>query len=388
MPRIANRTKRSPVVRPSRRIPELARAILFVRAGGRCQFDGCNKYLLEHHVTLTEGNFAQFAHIVAFSEEGPRGTGNRPSNINDVSNLMLLCPQCHKLIDDNPQKFTRQTLEGYKKRHEERILHVTGLGPEQKTSILVIKCRIGNQTVTVPYDQILQAITPRYPYSKDGLTIDLTLLPPDSGSFVGAACDAIRDQLQGLFSASGEVKHSHHISLFGLAPIPVLIFLGSQLSNKVPLDLYQRHRDTEDWSWKSSGKPVRYSFRRVRRGSVNSRVALLLSLSGAINVRTLPYEVGGSVSVYELTLAGATPNPTFLKRKRDLEEFRTQYQLAIATILRNHPGVRQIDLFPAVPAPIAVLCGRELLPKAYPPFRVYDNKKHKGGFVYQLTINN
>lgn len=388
MPKKPNKIKQSPVVKLSRKIPELVRIILFVRAGGRCEFDGCNDYLIEHHVTLTEGNFAQFAHIVAFSEEGPRGKGRRPSDINNVSNLMLLCPRCHKLIDDNAEKFTRRTLEGYKKRHEERICHVTGLGPEQKTSILVIKSKIGSQTVSVPFDQILQAITPRYPYSKTGLTIDLTQLPSDGASFIGAACETIKAELQGFFSASGEVRQSHHVSLFGLAPIPVLIFLGSQLSNKVPLDLYQRHRNTEDWSWKSAGKPVRYSFRQLRRGKKDSRVALLLSLSGTINVRTLPSEIGKSVPVYELTLAGVTPNPTFLKIKRDLEEFRTQYQLAVATILRNHPGVRQVDLFPAVPGPIAVLCGRELLPKAYPPFRVYDNDKSKKGFVYQLTINN
>ena len=49
------------------------RLLLFVRAGGRCQFDGCNRYLLEHYPTLREGNFAEIAHIVAFREDGPRG---------------------------------------------------------------------------------------------------------------------------------------------------------------------------------------------------------------------------------------------------------------------------------------------------------------------------
>ena len=83
------------------------RLLLFVRAGGRCEFDGCNKDLLKHHVTLKEGNFAEMAHIVAFKPEGPRGKGGRrPAQINDVRNLMLLCPQCHKLIDDHPDDYT------------------------------------------------------------------------------------------------------------------------------------------------------------------------------------------------------------------------------------------------------------------------------------------
>src|SRR6516164_8889140 len=95
----------SPVHRV-RKIPPLVRIAIFVYAGGRCEFDGCNKYLIEHHVTLKEGNFAQVAHIVAFRPDGPRGgVGTRPHDVNSVSNLMLLCPECHKLVDDDPEKY-------------------------------------------------------------------------------------------------------------------------------------------------------------------------------------------------------------------------------------------------------------------------------------------
>src|SRR5438094_9912673 len=52
-----------------RRIPDLTRLLLFVRAGGRCEFDGCPRYLMEHPVTLTEGNLAQVAHVVAFRRD-------------------------------------------------------------------------------------------------------------------------------------------------------------------------------------------------------------------------------------------------------------------------------------------------------------------------------
>src|SRR5206468_2276801 len=79
----------SPVV-VARRLHHLVQLILAVRAGARCEFDGCNKYLLEDSLTLTQGNFGEMAHIVAFREAGPRGTdGNRPRDINRVDNLML-----------------------------------------------------------------------------------------------------------------------------------------------------------------------------------------------------------------------------------------------------------------------------------------------------------
>lgn len=386
MAKKANLQAQSPVVRPSRKIPDLVRVCLFVRAGGRCEFDGCNKYLLEHHVTLSEGNFAQLAHIVAFREDGLRGRGDRPAGIHEVSNLMLLCPECHKLIDDHPQRFTRATLVGYKARHEDRIRHVTGLGPEQKTSLLVLKSKVGEQCVGVPFDQILQAVTPRYPLSKEGLTIDLTQLTTGSSGFIRAACDTVEEQLDGLFRPGGEVHKSGHLSVFALAPIPVLTFLGYKLGNKVPVDLFQRHRDTEDWAWKADGQPPQYTFERIRGGAGSSRVALLLALSGSLGPEALPPDIGADAAMYRLTLSNMVPNPTFLRTRRDLEEFRTMYHVAIATITRDQPGLREIDVLPAVPAPVAVLCGRELLPKVHPALRIYDALKNQG-FVHQLTIN-
>jgi hypothetical protein len=171
MPSTSRRTKKgmsdsspSPIITPSRKISGLNRLLLFVHAGGRCEFDGCNKYLLEHHVTLSEGIFAEMAHIVAFKPDGPRGeSALRPADINNISNLMLLCPPCHKHIDDNPSRYTRKTLEEYKSRHEDRIRHVTGLGPDLKTTIVQLKANIGGQAVNIPASHVTEAVAPRYP---------------------------------------------------------------------------------------------------------------------------------------------------------------------------------------------------------------------------------
>jgi SMODS-associated and fused to various effectors sensor domain len=54
--------------------------------------------------------------------------------------------------------------------------------------------------------------------------------------------------------------------------------------------------------------------------------------------------------------------------------------------MKNHGLVEAINLFPAVPAPIAVLCGRELLPKVHPRLRVYDYNKNNGGFTFALEV--
>jgi hypothetical protein len=376
----------SPVV-PVRHIPNLTRILLFVRAGGRCEFDGCPHYLIEHPVTLKEGNFAEMAHIVAFRPDGPRGAISHPKNIHALTNLMLLCPQCHKLIDDHPQDYTRRTLVEYKQRHEKWIKQVTGLSPDQKTALLVFTSPIGTQTVSIGYDHMLEAVAPRYPVSREGLEIDLTNLLNESASVNAVAQEIIRERLSRYFEERGEWKRSGHISVFAIGPMPQLVYLGSQLSNKVSTDLFQRHRDTESWTWKKSGRSVTYKFREIRCGSDPSCLALLLCLSGSGPRENLPADIDSRYSVYELTLDDLTPSPTFLSQREDLERFRLAYQDALAEIIKLRPSLKEIDLFPAVPAPIAVLCGRETLPKVHPALRIHDYDKARNGFVYQLTVN-
>ena len=58
----------------------------------------------------------------------------------------------------------------------------------------------------------------------------------------------------------------------------------------------------------------------------------------------------------------------------------------LAAFAKEPVPLDTIDLFPAVPAPIAVLCGRELLPKVHPKLRVYDNDRDAGGFTFKLEV--
>lgn len=385
-----SKTPRLPVVDVTRAVKDPARLLLYVKAGGRCEFDGCNKYLIEHHLTHKQGNYAQMAHIVAFSEKGPRGDDpDRPVNINDIDNLMLLCHPCHKLIDDSPDEHPREMLEAYKKAHEDRVFLLTGTSPDRQTTVVGIRAKIGTKpTKRVSPGDINAAVAPRYSATREGFDIDLNSMPDEGPEFYELATKKVRNDLERIVETTMIEERTNHLSIFPLAPMPILIFAGSILGDKVSCDLYQKHRDTEDWKWKEDGEPIRYKFHELRKGKNRKKVALLLSLSGSIDINGLPADVMTDTTVYEITLDGFDPHPGFLRRKDDLDSFRDVYQRALRAIGTKHGKLDALHLFPAAPAPIAVTCGRGLMPKADPTIVVYDEDKRLGGFTKILEVNN
>lgn len=378
---------RSAVVR-TRGLAKSREIHLFVRAGGRCQFPGCNKYLLEHPLTLTPGNFAEAAHIVAFSRQGPRADAALPASyINSVDNLMLLCPPCHKLVDDHPDEHSVDRLRRHKTLHEDRIHYVTGISSNLRTMIVRFTARIGGRVPSISFSEIAQAVEPRYPLDRKGLVVDLTGVTTSGEDLIDIIKAEIRTKLAPLSSVALDGTSLEHLSVFALAPIPLLVFLGRELSDKQQVDFFQRHRDTDDWKWKTSSAPVDYDVRRLRLGTVSSKVALCLSLSGPIGIESLPPTIDTEFTVYEIVPVGMPPSLLLLQQKADLQNFRVTYVRALREIVAAHQSLRELHLFPAIPAPFALVCGHALLPKVDPTLLVYDADKAKGGFTLALTVN-
>jgi hypothetical protein len=379
-----------PLFKPKgREVPDKTRLFLFVRAGGRCEFDGCNRYLLEHHLTKTDGIFAQMAHIWAFSPQGPRGRKRPGKNyVHAVSNLILLCQECHKLVDDHSEEYTATVLRKYKKAHEDRVFLLTETKPDRQTIALVLKAQIGGRTVSISLAEIQEAVAPRYLSPRDVLTIDLTGIPDSSRDhYWNAGKEAIRSRTRSLYTQTFESGPVRHVSVFALGPIPLLVFLGTCLSDKVPLTLYQRHRDTEAWKWKENGEVVSYQVHKLRQGTDHASVALLLSLSGRIREHDLPAEIDERFTIYEVTLADIELTPRFLDLEESLRAFRDVFLQTIRQLVSSHRALERLHLFPAVPAPVAVAIGRDLMLKRDPALLVYDYDKRAGGFVPTLEVN-
>lgn len=380
----------SPLRKPaSRDIKPKTRLFLFVRAAGRCEFDGCNRNLLEHYPTFTPGIFAQMAHIWAFSATGPRGhEGVDPGELNHISNLILLCPACHKLVDQDPDRYPVSVLREFKRAHEDRVHMLAETKPDRETLALRFIANIADHAIEVSHAEMQEAAAPRYFNPREVLDIDLTAIADRaSPAYWSLASSEIARRLSGLHSRPREDGPVSHISVFALAPIPLLVFLGSQLSNKVATSFFQRHRDTQSWKWKTGPQTAEFSWVRLRQGNDAKSVAVMYSLSGRIHQSDLPGSIDERFSVYELSLSSEPPNPRFLNTESDLGAFRAAHSDAIRALIASHEGLERLYVFPAVPAPVAVSMGWELLPKRDPSLLIFDSDKKQGGFQPTLEVN-
>jgi hypothetical protein len=377
----------SPLKKPSRRIPEKVALILYVQAGGRCEFDGCNAYLLEHYPTETVGNFADRAHIWAFKKRGPRGSApGRPVNINALQNLILLCKDCHDLVDKKkPADYPVDALQKFKREHEDRIFSLTSIAKDRDTVPLVLRGLVRGRPTDVSDEEMQEAVAPDSLKRRDKIDCDLTGLPdtPDDG-YWPQACKIIDAKIDALGRLEPRPGRALRVSVFAIARIPLLIYVGSKLSDKMEVGLFQRHRLPESWRWKDGVGEMRYITRRLDASPSPRSVTLFVNLSGRNSMQDLPEELRDGAA-YELTLDGIEPSLFFLNTRGDLERFTFEYHRATSWIRSAHPELK-LHLFPAVPAPAAITLGRSRLPFVDPKLVVYDKEARVGGFVRTLEI--
>lgn len=107
-------------------IPAGTARMVLARSGGYCANPSCRRDLF---VALPSGHIAtldELAHIIGQSTGGPRGDDPLPPEArNDGSNIVLLCPTCHTLIDNRmaTDTYSPEVLRQWKADHERRVRH-------------------------------------------------------------------------------------------------------------------------------------------------------------------------------------------------------------------------------------------------------------------------
>src|SRR5262249_17876950 len=152
----------------------------------------------------------------------------------DVGNLMLLCYTHHKLIDvDAVVEHPEDRLLAMKAAHETRIDIVSAIQEDRESHVLRYAAGIGSHESPVRYEHISTAMLPdRYP-AEGRRTIDLELHGlehrDDESEFWTIQRENLARQFAKKVTERVQARDVHHLSVFALAPQPLLIELGRLL---------------------------------------------------------------------------------------------------------------------------------------------------------------
>jgi hypothetical protein len=373
-------------------IPENIKLQLWVKSAGRCEFKGCNTPVWHNGLTLSESNFAEVAHIIGSSKDGPRGTVDSVDLQIEFSNLMLLCQRCHKEIDDHEDQYPADLLRSWKQEHEDRIEIQTSY-PEDihKSTVLTCSINIGERFTPINFEAARNAMFPKYPISYKGIKIEEQEFDrygpkEDWQSFANSK---IKRKLQRAFEEGTDEIKVKHLSILAIAPMPLLIFLGKCIGDTIPCDLYQSHRNisntSKTWNWQEEESYDKNFNIECQKEAVGNTVLLKLAISDFINEDKYIELLIESTSVYQITVD--EPSPHFLKSKNQLEIFSYEYRRLLNLIQSKHGKSCEILLLTAIPVAIAVECGRVIIPTKDPKIIACEFYSEEGSFKEVLRIN-
>jgi len=369
-------------------ISEPIKVRLWGKAAGRCEYDGCNKPLWRDDLTKAEFNTAYIAHIVADSPQGPRGDPIRSALLGaELSNLMLMCDEHHRLIDKGDVAgHPEDRLVAMKAKHEQRIENLCDIKEDKHSLVILYGANIGKQGSPLSFTDAAMAMVPdRYPLDHQPITISFGNSTfedhtEDFWVFESKQICNVTAQLRTRIRSGGV----NHLSLFALAPQPLLILLGAELSDIPFAEVYQRRKEPQSWTWEEAPSSFSYS---VDEPPVISHgdAALVFSLSATVTHDRVSATIGSDIPIWRVSIP--TPENDFVRSRAQTEAFRKAMRNVLDKIKAAHGEKAKVHVFPAMPASLAVDFGRVLNSKSDLPLIIYDQNKRLGGFIKALSIN-
>ncbi|PKL23530.1 MAG: HNH endonuclease [Spirochaetae bacterium HGW-Spirochaetae-3] len=349
---------------------------LWGRAAGRCEFDGCNKILYRSPLTQEQVNIAEKAHIYSFSEHGARGHGifaKDKERLNSIDNLMLLCHDCHKLIDSDIKgiRYSAELLRKWKHDHEQLVEQATGIAENKRTHILVFGANTGKVPSKIIAQDVMEAVFPDWlPDSPQPTDLSMSWNGEDhTVIYWQAQLEELKRNYVRMVGPKLSDPSIKHFSIFALAPIPLLFVLGSLITDKLTCRTFQLHREpAPSWKWREDDCDL--GFKIIPPTECSGIPVLALSLSDSIDPARIGRSVQGTSAVWKITVS--SPHNDLIQSEQQLSEFRKILRSCIVQIGEAHGKDTPIHILPAIPVSCAIELGRIRMPKADSPWLIYD----------------
>lgn len=344
---------------------------LWAKAAGRCEYDGCNKLLYKDDLTSEDINRGFVAHIIAASPDGPRGDEKLSAQlVDDIGNVMLMCHDHHRLIDhEQVAEHTVDRLRAMKKKHEDRVREVTAIDAAKISVPVVYGTNIGKEAVSIPRRELAQAMLPdNYP-TENVVTISCqnSSLYDSQELYWQAEVAQLEQKYNESLKPFIGKDDIDCVSVFALAPQPLLVKLGAKLSDLHKVKVYQKHREPDTWKWQEITEPNPMSV--IRPQDTSKTPVLIFSLCAKAISTRIKNRFGDEASIWEVT--AKNPNNDMLRSADQLVEFRKLTRRVLDDINASSQA-DSIKVFMAMPAACAVELGRVWMPKADKTLVLFD----------------
>lgn len=369
-------------------IPEHVKLKVWTEAAGRCQFRGCNKPLWYNALTLNGAKFGEMAHIIGASEDGPRGNKRSEELAKNPDNIILLCGKDHKEVDNKLLRYLYpdDVLIEMKKEHTERVRMLLDQ-PSKKTTPLLLKSSIGDQNSIFGERSIRQAILPDYPdrIPDEWVKIDLKYLNKENIGDWKSNLRNIDNEIDQLNRAILN-DNINHLSIFGLASQPFLIYLGYKLGDKIPTEVYEPKREADQdkwWVWdREDGNQKNFRSKTVSKGE-QKRAILLIEVSDYIKEDKYVKLTHNNPYIYSLY----TDKPTqgSITKKSEKQSFRNECRYLLNQIQKEVGKNAEVLVMPAMPASFAIEFGRLIQPTKDPVIRIFEYTNHEPMEIVKLN---
>ena len=369
--------------------------VVWGAAGGRCTL--CNSSVLENENLGEPVPIGELAHNVGATGSAGSPRGERKLSRDDRAepeNLLLLCRNCHKPVDDGGAigRYTVEQLRKKKREHEQRVYELTEIGADRKATVLRVVGSIRGVTPELARDTVLTAATATGLFPQRLAGAHWNLVEADLRHHVGENDGAYFqrvtpeiDELAQRVHAGVRSDEITRLAVFAIARIPLLVYLGAQLDDKVPTIIFQRHRVDEGnaWVWPGEdGKVPDFDVELLQEGTDVRNVAVTLNLSGAIGRAELPAFIDKTFTIY--SLSSSELGPSAISSLAALRAFESVLRSLLARIEGRTKPVA-LSVFAAIPVAAAVTLGRVLMPNVSPALHLYDRDKD-GKFFFALEI--
>lgn len=379
-------------------------------AANRCQFSGCGKDLGRHASTGERGNSSYFAHIVAASADGPRGDAiESPVLADEPSNFMLLCDECHRLIDKTA--VARYTVDGLRTMRTQSIQEVRRVLDTLQFPDAEVLYFLGNITGQMPHiserdmDEAMWKSKLRRSNKAPESHFEIgrhNYHPHDAGYWSAALrtlsfdLPQLQSKLNGLRNGGGPRPR---LAVFPLHGTSILILAGRVLGDMAGTHVFQPHRNKVGdifetrWAWPDDA-PVPTS-EKFRVSTLKNRLQdedeanLIVSLTFPVTAaRLAPISANlGTLTFPTLEISVEQFGHSSIRHPTDLALFGTAVDEALRK-LQDEWHVKKVHLYVGAPASAAMMVGQKMQARHQATFACYESLPGTGAaFAQTIEIS-